>query len=155
MNACRISRQLMNPWKAFVVVSSTGADRMPCLASTRMASPIVVVLGRVTTVLGGLVSRKRRSDHPNSSLLAWSRSGGAGIVVVKVVVGVVFAVVVWTDEPLVASPTGSYVDPDVRLAITSVMSHSSRLPRRMSPIARLERGMYGLRERLWRTSVVA
>ena len=85
-NACRMSRQETNPWKCLFFSSTTGAERMPCLASAAMASPTVAERGTVTTVEGGRVSWNRRSDHPKSRRRAGSRSGGAGTENVFVVV---------------------------------------------------------------------
>ena len=79
-NACKMSRQDKNPWKCAFFSSSTGAERMPCLASAAIASPTVAVRDTVTTVDGGRVSRNRRSDHPNSRRRAGSRSGGVNVV---------------------------------------------------------------------------
>ena len=92
MNACVMSRHDAKPWNSPVVLSTTGAESIPCLPRTFNASPIVHVRPRVTTVLGGRVSRKPRRDHPKSSLRAWSRSGVAEMVVVVTVVVVVFVV---------------------------------------------------------------
>ena len=129
-NACKMSRQDKNPWKCAFFSSSTGAERMPCLASAAIASPTVAVQDTVTTVDGGRVSRNRRSDHPNSRRRAGSRSGGVNVVSAVVAV---FRALRWFSSRTPSSAS--------RVTSASDMSTSPRLPRRMSPIARSPRGM--------------
>ena len=83
------------------------------------------------------MSRNRRSDHPKSRRRAGSRSGGAGTENVFVVV-------------VVCGALRGFGSGASRETSASAMSTSSRLPRRMSPIARFPRGMPSAARAVWR-----